>query len=151
VAFLLVPIDYLAILQEPRDVANLSRIFVDGRLNARTAFMNYTEVNDRIDFLLNYLFSYWMLEFSIFSYFSVREVYLILNLIFYYYFSILAVFLLPGLGRVFASLVISHILVLHLFEPDTGSYLRHISSTLPYLACIMYRVSSFSRRENEFG
>jgi hypothetical protein len=152
VVFLLVPVELLYDLQAPRDVANIKRIYSHGRDGARTAFMNPFEINGIVSFMKNYLYSYWKMDLSVFVSLSIKEIYLFLNLVCYYSIAFWAVFSNCRKCKMLGFVILSHILVLHLFEPDSGSYLRHLSSTLPYVALLFYfrHDQALKKTKNDF-
>jgi hypothetical protein len=137
ITFCIIPNEILYQLQIPRDKANIVRILVNGREGARTAFLNPYEITGLLPFLGNYFYSIWKLDLSFLSSLSIKEMYLSLNLFFYIAFMIWGLSSPSKKAKLLGSLIFGHISVLHLFEPDSGSYLRHLSSTLPYVCILM--------------
>lgn len=136
---LLVPVDVLEMLQAQRERANFDRIYTFGRSGARTAFLNPLDVTGLWSFTINYLYSFWAMDLSFFSFFGIKELYLTANIFFYYAIMIIAFRKGKRRDHLLASIIFAHIATLHLFEPDSGSYLRHLSSTLPYLTVLLAR------------
>lgn len=142
ISLAVIPDSLLYELQSPRDIANFNRIYAFNRDVTRTAFMNPFEIDGLLSFFYNYIYSFWMMDFSLLHSLSIKEMYLSFNLFLYYYFAYLGVTSSLFKSKILGSLIISHILVLHIFEPDSGSYLRHLSSVLPFLSLLIFYESS---------
>lgn len=118
-------------LQMQRDLVNYSRLGGQGN---RTAFINLVRPDGLSTFPINYVYAFWRLNFPIFSGGGPKELYLFLMLCVY------VILMISGLrsnnSRISwpAGLFLAHVLVLIIFEPDLGSYLRHLSTALLYLA-----------------
>src|SRR5690606_18697377 len=118
------PSDVFWQLQSPRDMINQTRVF-DTVEGVRTAFFNPYSPTNAVNFVLNYAYAVVRLNLAPLFDFGVRSLYLAA-------YVGLCVFLVTyGLRsrreevRLPALLFMAHFLVLAIFEPDLGSYLRH--------------------------
>jgi len=127
----LLPDSAFSQLQASRDVFNIDRLGRD-LPGVRTAFGNLIPPKGIVTFAINYAYAFARLNFPFFSGVTPRDIYLFANVIL---FSWLVVIGLRSDSKTSDStaLFLSHVLVSICFEPDTGSYLRHVSSALPYL------------------
>lgn len=139
VLILLVPLGMLAVpnevydtLQLQRDVVNITRAGFAGAGN-RTAFLNLVEPNGLGTFIVNFLYAAVRLNLPIVGG-GLKELYLFINLCIYAWLMVTG--LRSGNPRISwpAGLFLAHVLVLNIFEPDLGSYLRHVSTALLLLA-----------------
>jgi hypothetical protein len=126
------PPHVFAQLQGSRDsIFNVDRI---GRAlpGARTAFANVYPPDSFFHFIANYVYAALRLNFPFFSGVTPRDIYLFANVILFAWIAIAG---FRSDLRTFdnTALFVSHVLVSICFEPDVGSYLRHISSAMPYL------------------
>lgn len=129
-----VPNEVFIALQEPRDIVNHYRIGFTGS-GTRTAFLNYMRPDDLHSFLVNYGYAVLRLNFPIFfGGAGPKELFLMGSV--FIYAGITWIALRHNDSRVWrpALLFSAHFLTLMLFEPDLGSYLRHIGTSLPLLA-----------------
>lgn len=129
-----VPNEVFIALQEPRDIVNHYRIGFTGS-GTRTAFLNYMRPDDLYSFLVNYGYAVLRLNFPIFfGGVGPKELFLMASI--FIYAGITWIALRHTDSRVWrpALLFSAHFLTLMLFEPDLGSYLRHIGTSLPLLA-----------------
>ncbi|GAA5000593.1 hypothetical protein GCM10023206_02380 [Acinetobacter puyangensis] len=146
--FLLIPNTVYYSLQSSRDLVNLHRVGVNGE-GYRTAFLNPLSPDSFFNFLYNYVYAILRLNFGFFFNSSIKDlVFMIYPLIYYYY--VFKGLISQQVDKNFfaASLVLSHALVYFLFEPDTGSYARHLSSTLPYLAIVIASGFNMQKKYN---
>ena len=129
---LLVPGHIYDAMQAPRDIANSMRVGFAGAGN-RTAFVNLVKPDGLGSFVINYLYAAFRLNLPIVEG-GPKEAYLFLNLCLYGWLTWTG--LRSGNMRIAwpAGLFLSHILVLTIFEPDLGSYLRHVSTAIFLLA-----------------
>lgn len=135
-ALIAMPTDILVALQQPRDLANAERLY-EGAVGSRTAFMNLYKVTGLGTFLGNYVYSFWMLDLSLISRsFGVKELFLTFNVLGYLTAMVIGLKSPDPIIRLLGALVSGHFFIIHLFEPDAGSYMRHMSSTLPYALTI---------------
>ncbi len=118
-------------LQMQRDMVNYSRLGGEGN---RTAFLNLVHPDGFRTFPINYLYAAWRLNLPILAGGGPKEAYLFVMLC--VYFVLMITGLRSGNPRVSwpAALFCAHMLVLNIFEPDLGSYLRHLSTALLFLA-----------------
>lgn len=127
-------------LQGSRDYANFYRGVDESQ---RTAFGNiYPQIGSMWQFVINYLYAFFRLNFSVFYDFSIQSI--VLQVYVSAYFFLIVWGLYSRLGDQLSNLLLlflSHVIVLPLFEPDLGSYLRHISSVSSYLIPILANLS----------
>lgn len=130
---LAIPKDVYSTLQEQRDIVNQFRVGFTGGGN-RTVFLNYMRPDGLYSFLVNYGYAFLRLNFPVFFGAGAKEAFLMVNVFAYGF--LLWVALRSSDMRVWrpALLFLAHFLTLMLFEPDLGSYLRHIGTSLPLLA-----------------
>ena len=134
-----IPNEWYYMLISNRDVSNDYAISI-GSIN-RTAFYNIIQPINLVEFIYNYFYVSSIMILPILKFFSIKELFLLtLNII-----SLRILFLSFKIidqikVRFFISLFLSHLLVLFLFEPDLGSYLRHSSSIGLYLVSLLYYV-----------
>lgn len=142
---LLVPTDVLYQLQIPRDRANFVRL-IEGVRGVRTAFLNPYPIDGLWHFTLNYLNAFWMLDFSLISRgFSIREAFLTLNVV-VYVFAMWRGLVDKDLKMKFlGAMIAGHFFLIHVFEPDSGSFLRHLSASLLYVTIIISKFSYETR------
>ena len=133
IAALAIPNDVYVTLQEPRDIVNQYRIGFTGS-GTRTAFLNYMRPDGLYSFIVNYGYAFMRLNFPIFFGSGAKELFLMVNVVIYGTLAWIACRSRdPRIWRP-AMLFVAHFLTLLLFEPDLGSYLRHIGTSLPLLA-----------------
>ncbi len=130
------PSELFELLQAPRDYVNLLRM-ATSVVGVQSAFNNPLPPDSLGNFLINYGYALARLNVPILFDFRMQEVFLL---------SVTATtFLLIWFGlrhggpkeRACALLVLAHALTLNLFEPDLGSYLRHLTSATIYLAPVL--------------
>lgn len=143
-----IPNEFYFQIQSPRDFANAGRIGYEIAGN-RTAFVNPLQPNSLYNFVYNYLYATIRLNFGFFFNTGFKDLFFMFYTMTYY------LYVFKGLvsknqSFVLASfLVLSHGLTYFIFEPDTGSYARHLSSTLPYLAIIITGIYSIIIQKNQ--
>lgn len=146
--FMLLPDAYFYEIGNARDFVNRGRWF-DATGN-RTTFFNLVPPTNSINFVINYAYAIVRLNFPWLFSFGVKELFLTLNIAIYAFLINLGLKSPNERTRLPTILFFSHILVLHIFEPDLGSYLRHASSALlyllPTLVLIDYRFLSVADR-----
>lgn len=137
VALMVIPTDVFNTLQEPRDVVNITRTLRSGANVSRTMFLNPLPPENALNFLVNYGYAVVRLNIPILFSLNPKDFFLFVNISIY----LLCLFwgYKNGDGKVKLScdLFLSHFLILMLFEPDLGSYARHISCTLPFAAIVV--------------
>jgi len=133
VALAFTPADVFYQLQHARDAVNAFRIGRD-IAGARTAFVNIVEPDGYGNFLVNYGHAIARLHLPfLFAPFRLQEAYLLMNLAAYGWLAWAGLRSRDRRVQTPALLFASHFMVLMVFEPDLSSYLRHLSSALPYL------------------
>jgi len=145
--FFAIPGNIFTELQGSRDIYNFYRIG-SGEIGSRTAFCNFLPPTNGFNFLVNYVVAAIRLNFSFLFYPGIRELFLTLNVIIYAFLINRGMNAENVVVRLAATLLLAHISVLWLFEPDLGSYLRHLSSIFLYLTPIMSSVSVRKKRIN---
>jgi hypothetical protein len=131
---LAMPSDFYDTLQMQRDIVNYGRVGVAGEGN-RTAFLNLVNPKGLGTFVVNYVYALYHLNLPILSQGAgPKEFYLFVVLCVYGWLAVTG--LCSGNARVSwpAGLFLAHTLILPVFEPDLGSYLRHLSTALLLLA-----------------
>lgn len=131
---LAIPADVYDTLQSQRDIVNYGRVGMAGA-GFRTAFLNLFEPHGLGTFAGNYVYAIYRLNLPILSPgVGPKEFYLFLVLCVYGWLA--ATGLRSGNARISwaAGLFLAHVLVLNIFEPDLGSYLRHLSTAVLLLA-----------------
>ena len=130
-ALLLLPDAYFYELGSARDLVNRHRP-VD-TLGNRTVFFNPYPPTNALNFTINYVYAIIRLNLPFLFSFGLKESFLVINI------AIYAILVRVGFSsshltsKMPVILFCAHILVLYIFEPDLGSYLRHASSALLYL------------------
>lgn len=145
-AMLAVPSEIYDTLQMQRDIVNITRAGFAGAGN-RTAFLNLVEPNGLGTFIVNFFYAAFRLNLPFIGG-GPKEVYLFTNLCIYAWLMVTG--LRSGNPRISwpAGLFLAHVLVLNIFEPDLGSYLRHISTALLLLApSLVMHDRLFQKRE----
>lgn len=142
------PVSILQTLEGPRDTINYYRLRDPNFVGARTAFTNLLPIDGAWSFTVNYVYALIRLNLAFFLDPGPKELFLELNVAAYF----LAIFsgFRQGsrIARNAASLLLAHVIVLTFFEPDLGSYMRHLASTLPIAAIPI--AEYFSRRKWRF-
>ncbi len=130
------PSELFELLQAPRDYVNLLRM-ATSVVGVQSAFNNPLPPDSLGNFLINYCYALARLNVPVLFDLRMQEVFLL---------SVTATtFLLIWFGvrhggpkeRACALLVLAHALTLNLFEPDLGSYLRHLTSSTIYLSPVL--------------
>ncbi len=125
-------------LQGSRDTFN--HIRVGSGVGARTIFFNPVPPDNFLSFLVNYMYAAFRLSFSILFDFGIRGLFLTLNVFLYWFLIGYGYRIGQPEGRIAAHLLVAHNLVLWLFEPDLGSYARHLVSVFLYLRPIILEI-----------
>ncbi|MEA1938817.1 MAG: hypothetical protein U9N14_06985, partial [Pseudomonadota bacterium] len=134
----LVPDSIFMATQGTRDAVNELR-YATGDIGSRTAFINLLEPTNEISFIINYIYSIVRLNLAILFNLNLKELFLTVN-VFVYAWLLYRGLHMDRTARLAALLLLAHFMVLWLFEPDLGSYFRHLSSALVLLVPIMRRV-----------
>ena len=131
VAITLTPVNVFQALQGSRDVINFNRLHDPGAVGTRSAFMNLLSIDGPVSFLVNYVYAFLRLNFAAIINPGPREFFLQINVMIYFFAMFRGFKQDSESSKIAASLLLAHIIVLTFFEPDLGSYLRHLASTLP--------------------
>lgn len=136
------PGDIFQTLQGARDLG----IYRIGDIGGRTVFSNPFSPDGFFNFLGNYLYAIVRLNVPLAFFFTVSEFLMTIILIVYGY-SVLGALRSPKQNIQIAGMIyVSHILVLWLFEPDYGSYLRHLTGSF---ALLMPFIAGYGRGSTE--
>ncbi|HEX2859058.1 MAG TPA: hypothetical protein VHP58_02525 [Alphaproteobacteria bacterium] len=127
----LLPGDVYLALQGPRDNGNFYRVL--GDVGNRTFFLNPYYPDNLFAFMANYAYAALRLNLPLLFSVAPQEVFLVLSATLYFWLGRCMFKLGNWRAQFLARLFVAHILVLTLFEPDLGSYLRHASSVALYL------------------
>lgn len=117
-------------LQSFRDVTNARRLLYGSDAGARTAFMNLVEPDSYWHFLVNYVYAFLRLNLPFLFDFNVKDLILVANILILIYVFGQSFRSRLDTVRISFYLFTAHFLVLQIFEPDLGTYFRHISVTL---------------------
>lgn len=142
------PVSVLQTLQGPRDTVNYYRLNDPNFVGARTAFFNLLPIDGAWSFTVNYVYALIRLNLAFFLDPGPKELFLELNILAYFFAIITGLRGSSRIARNAASLLLAHLIVLTFFEPDLGSYIRHLASTLPIAAIPIGEY--FSRRRWRF-
>jgi hypothetical protein len=142
-----IPSTVFELLRMTRDAVNDLRVLYPEIEGNRTAFSNPVEAATWIGFLENYAYAVMRLNLPILFFQTPSEVVLTL-----YSLSWLCVMWMAKRsgdwrGQLAVRLMMSHLLVLWIFEPDFGSYLRHFSSCILYLGPILTAIEARALRQ----
>jgi hypothetical protein len=131
--FCLLPSQLYSLAAEHRDTANNYAMFRGG-FDIRTMVHNVVMPTNAFEFIVNYLYSLLVLNFPLAFFFGARDALITLT-------NILVLLLIwkgvtrgDAMQRGLGLLMLSHLLILCLFEPDVGSYSRHLLSVSLYAA-----------------
>jgi hypothetical protein len=130
-ALWLVPPEVFTSLQGVRDDNNFDRIL--GELGNRTFFFNPFSPEHPLGFLGNYAYAALRLNLPVLFSFQPQEIFLSLTSLLYGALVYAQLAWGNWRARLMGCLFLAHLMVLWLFEPDLGSYLRHASSAVAYL------------------
>lgn len=109
----------------------------DAMAYVRTAFANPFKADDFIGFVGNYIYAMIRLNFPIFFTLSPLEIFHMTSVFCYAYVVCKGVKSVIWEKNIAAYLIIAQVLILWLFEPDLGSYLRHLTVLFPLGAIIL--------------
>lgn len=139
-AILAAPSSILQTLQSPRDTSNAYAEQIGS--DNRTAFTNIASPSNGVGFLVNYGYAATVLITPILYFQTASDVFMqlmIATMLFILY-KARRVSRRAGQDRFelrfFASLFVAHILVQLIFEPDLGSFTRHLTSVILYIIAI---------------
>lgn len=155
----LMPAELAQQLQGSRDLYNIGKVGreLDGY---RTSFMNPIPPSDGLSFSYNYVYAAVRLNLPfLFTGIGIKEIYLTFCVISSFALCIVAMKKNDIIVWLPASLYLSHAFVYILFEPDLGSYLRHLSTAFIYIVPALasvnlvkpfiprHRMSTYSHKE----
>jgi hypothetical protein len=127
----LIPEDIFLHLQGVRDDNNFERVL--GELGNRTFFFNPFSPEHPLGFLGNYAYAVLRLNLPVLFSFQPQEIFLSVASVLYGVLVYAQMAWGNARARLMGCLFLAHLLVLWLFEPDLGSYLRHAASAVAYL------------------
>jgi len=131
-ALILMPVEIMQQMQGQRDAANEWAIYVLHADN-RTAFFNPFAPVNFVNFSVNYIYSFVILNIPLVKWWTMKEVIFTIALIGCFTALRRSLISRSEVVRSLGLLFFSHLLVLCTFEPDLGSYFRHFTSVLAYL------------------
>ncbi len=123
-------------LQGTRDFINTLR-FATQTVGAHSAFMNPLPPDSLGNFLINYGYAFLRLNLPVLFQLRMKEVFLLtvaLTTLWLVWYGARAG---GPKERACALLALAHMMTLNLFEPDLGSYMRHLTSATIYLAPVL--------------
>ena len=129
---LLLPADVFQALQGPRDAVNIGRLY-DAEAVVRTSFLNPFPPTDALAFVANYAYALTRLNVPILFSPAPQELALTLYMLLCGWLLVAALRADSSPARILSALFIAHAAFLPFFEPDLGSYFRHVSVVAPYL------------------
>ncbi len=132
IIFLLIPFELLAPLQITRDNSSWYRVLYPDYPGFRTAFENILPVDDKFNFIVNYLYGIFRLNLPLPFHWTIKEI-VHSTIVFWFFKYILQAYRLNPVAKVIALYCLANFCVLWFFEPDLGSYLRHFIVLLPLL------------------
>jgi len=151
IIFFTIPLEYLNELQSHRDTASNYRIINSSWDGFRTSFINPLEITSHTNFIINYIYAFIRLNFPIFFDLTFKEIFHTIIIVgsFYIFFFKKINYQLSNYNFVnnIKLLMLAHFMVLWLFEPDLGSYLRHLLSYYPLL--LFFTVNFLNNKLNE--
>ncbi|MDD3182627.1 MAG: hypothetical protein PHD48_07495 [Alphaproteobacteria bacterium] len=132
IGLIIVPSEILIRLGSVRDIEN-EIFFYGGSDVVRTCFLNPFPSDDGFHFVINYINAFIYLNVPFVHGFSEKEFILFAIILLCARLLYLGMTRFKGVQRLLPLLFLSHLVVLYIFEPDSGSYMRHFLSVLPYL------------------
>jgi hypothetical protein len=144
---LFIPKEYIQSVGDIRDFLNRGRAW-DNMAGSRTVFYNLLPSDNIFNFIINYFYAIFRLNFAFLLSPRPQELFLALNLGVYFSLTLIGVRAADARVRLPTLLFVAHFGVMMLFEPDLGSYLRHTSSVLLYLVPALTLWDARQRRAN---
>ncbi|REE79664.1 hypothetical protein [Pantoea ananatis] len=141
--FAFLPNEFHAISQGQRDISNAYAQLIGS--DNRTAFTNPVSAEGGLNYIYNFFWAMLHLLLPVLFFHSINEfVLLSYNILFVYaIYRSLSYCPYHNKNNIFMSLLfISHYYVQVLFEPDLGSYLRHILSVVIYLLPAFFLIAA---------
>ena len=133
----LVPDMVFELFRKTRDGVNELRVLFPDLPGNRSAFSNPVVGGGWPGFLINYLYAAMRLNLSLLFSYTPNEFALTLFTTMWFYTMKLAYHTGDWRAQLVVRLIVAHLGVLCIFEPDLGSYLRHFSSLLLYLPLML--------------
>jgi hypothetical protein len=115
---------------------------------SRTVFYNLLPSDNIFNFIINYFYAIFRLNFAFILSPKPQELFLALNLGVYFFLTLIGIRAADARVRLPTLLFVAHFGVMMLFEPDLGSYLRHTSSVLLYLVPALTLWDARQRKAN---
>lgn len=145
----MVPAQYYYEVGSVRDYLNRGRVW-DNVSGSRTAFFNPLPPDGMFNFIINYFYAVFRLNLAVLTSPRPQELFLTLNAGTFAFLAWVGMRAKDRCVKLPTLMFIAHFLVMMLFEPDLGSYLRHASAVLPYLipALICWDRQLFQRRRH---
>lgn len=137
-----IPATVFELLRLTRDVVNALRVIYPEVEGNRTAFSNPIQEATWWGFLQNYVYAIFRLNFPILFYQTASEIILTVYAGLWFVLMYAAGYSASWRAKVCVRLMMCHLLVLWIFEPDLGSYLRHFSSCVLYLGPILTEIEA---------
>lgn len=134
--FCMLPAELYSLAAMHRDTANNYAMFRGG-FDIRTMVHNLMIPDNPFEFLANYLYSLVVLNLPVLFFHGLRDALLTGTNLLVFWLIWRGVTLGDGAQRSLALLMLAHVLVLCLFEPDVGSYSRHLLSVSLYAAAAL--------------
>jgi hypothetical protein len=132
VGLILVPVSWLQELQQVRDEMTFYRVGTVS-LGYRTAFMNPYPVDSLLHFIGNYFYAASRINLPFFFDFGNWKGYYWVTVVCCYAWVLWRGFRgAPQNEKIVLRLYMAHVLVLNIFEPDAGTYTRHVTSVFLY-------------------
>lgn len=119
--------------------------------HVRTAFANPFDADNFFGFAGNYINAIFRLNVPIFFTQSTLEIFHMISISCYSYIIYLGIRSDSWEKNIAAYLMLAQVIVLWLFEPDLGSYLRHLSTVFPIAAVIMAKAYTDKIRKDMPG
>lgn len=139
------PVEVFETLQGSRDQFNAIMLSGDAT-KGNTAFFNPYAPDSFEHFLANYAYAFARLNVPIFFSFRIQEIYLQAASVFWYSAILINFFLRMKVSEhKLLDIFSAHLMVLPLFEPDLGSYLRHAGTAFLFISPTVARLSSVKK------
>jgi len=145
IVMVVIPKEIYDTLQVQRDMVNMARAGFAGEGN-RSAFLNLVEPNGVFTFIVNFFYAAVRLNLP-FDRLAPNNIFLFMNVCLYFWLSVSGMRSANRIVSWPAALFFAHIVVITIFEPDLGSYLRHASTAILLLAPSMAMWDSVYRQK----
>jgi len=152
IIFFLIPLEILYSVQITRDLSSAYRIANSSWDGFRTAFVNFLEITSHINFIINYVYAFLRLNLPIFFDFTFKEVLHTIITLSTFYIVFFKKINFEIINKSFVKqircFIAAHMFTLWLFEPDLGSYLRHLLSYYPLL--LFFTLNFFQEHKTNY-